>query len=107
VEAKGREQLADHLALNTSLSVDDAKAILAAAPLAKAEDVNPKQPANLAFRAAMASTPNPNVGADPDPAMAGVTEEQNNPHETSTRLLTNYSRVTGHKFKSPTAGAAA
>lgn len=35
-EAKGREKLATHLALNTSMSVDDAKATLAAAPAASA-----------------------------------------------------------------------
>jgi signal peptide peptidase SppA len=56
-EAKGRESLANHLALNTDMSVDAAKAILAASPKATA-------PAGNAFRAAMDSTGNPNIGAD-------------------------------------------
>lgn len=56
-EAKGREQLASHLAFNTSMSVDEAKAILA---------VSPKQDAAgaSAFKEAMDNGEHPNVGAD-------------------------------------------
>lgn len=36
-EAKGRESLAEHIAFNTSMSADDAKAMLAASPKAEAE----------------------------------------------------------------------
>ncbi len=58
-EAKGREALASHLALNTSMSVDEAKGILSASPKATAA-----APSGNAFREAMDKTGNPNVGAD-------------------------------------------
>jgi len=60
-EAKGRESLATHLAMNTEMSVDSAKAILAAAP---------KQAATAApavvnkFEAAMDTSGGPNVEAE-------------------------------------------
>lgn len=60
-EAKGREALAEHLALNTDMSVDEAKAILAAAPKADA-----KATAGNPFKAAMDAGQHPNVGADAD-----------------------------------------
>lgn len=62
-EAKGRESLASHLALNTELSVDAAKAILAASPTAAAAAPAPA-PAQNAFKAAMDASAHPNVGAD-------------------------------------------
>lgn len=65
-EAKGRESLANHLALNTDLSVDAAKAILAAAPKQAAA-----APTSNAFREAMDKTGNPNVGADSQPGADG------------------------------------
>lgn len=64
-EAKGRETLANHLALNTDMSVDAAKAILAAAPKQAAA------PSGNAFREAMNSGSNPNVGADATGAEPG------------------------------------
>lgn len=64
-EAKGREALATHLAMNTAMSVDDAKATLAAAPVAAA----PPAPAAEAdaLDLAMDRTEQPNVGADGKP----------------------------------------
>ncbi len=59
-EAKGREQLANHLAFNTTMNLDEAKAMLAAAPVQAAKTEQPTNP----LAAAMASTSNPNVGAD-------------------------------------------
>jgi hypothetical protein len=58
-EAKGRDKLANHLAFNTSMSVEDAKSILAQAPAAteNASTANP-------LAAAMAKTGSPNVGSD-------------------------------------------
>jgi signal peptide peptidase SppA len=59
-EAKGRESLANHLALNTDMSVDAAKAVLAASPKTepvKTETANP-------FKAAMDGSKHPNVGAE-------------------------------------------
>lgn len=59
-EAAGRSDLANHLALNTDLSVEAAKSILAASP-----KVEPKPAASAsAFARAMAETGNPEVGAD-------------------------------------------
>lgn len=59
-EAKGRETLANHFAFDTDMSVDAARAALAAAPStvapAAATGATP-------FAAAMDGTPNPNVGA--------------------------------------------
>ncbi len=65
-EAKDRNTLATHLALNTSMSVADAKATLAVAASEKAQPAAPAAPsaaANNAFTAAMASG-NPEIGAD-------------------------------------------
>lgn len=59
-EAKGRESLASHLAFNTDMTIDAAKAILAAAP--KADAAAPK--AGEGFQAAMNNGQHPNVGAD-------------------------------------------
>ena len=55
-EAQGREAMAKELAFKTSLSVEEAKGILAAAPQAQA---NP-------LAQAMKDEPNPEVGADAD-----------------------------------------
>lgn len=58
-EAKGRAALANHIALNTEMSVEDAKAMLAAAPTEAAPTANGKSP----FETAMEQTPNPEAGA--------------------------------------------
>jgi signal peptide peptidase SppA len=57
-EAKGREKLAAHLAFNTAMNADDAKALLAAAPQETAQAV-----ATNALSAGMAAVTNPQVGA--------------------------------------------
>ena len=53
-EAKGRSEMANHLAFNTDMSADDAKKLMATAPVAE------KNP----LAAAMGGVPNPKVGAD-------------------------------------------
>lgn len=58
-EAKGRSALAQHLATNTDLSVDQAKALLAVAPSEQSKAPNP-------LEQAMASVRNPAVGAGGD-----------------------------------------
>lgn len=72
-EAKGREGLANHFAMNTSMSVEDAKAALAAAPVAAAaapkagSEVTSTELStgkNTAFHQAMDAANHPNVGAD-------------------------------------------
>lgn len=94
-EAKGREKLADHLALNTSMSADDAKAILAASPKEIPEAGNTRQSADNHFANAMDNTQNPNVGADP--AADGTGSGAPEPAVTAGRLLGNYNAVTGRK----------
>lgn len=59
-EAKGREKLASHLAFNTSMSVEEAKALLAAAP----QEGAAAAAAGNAFKEAMDAAKHPNVGAD-------------------------------------------
>lgn len=66
-EAKGRTDLANHLAMETELSVDAARAILAKAPSAEAS----KQSAGNPFEAAMDKSKHPNVGADAAAAAGG------------------------------------
>lgn len=59
-EAKGREQLANHLAFRTAVSVDEAKAILAAAPATASAHAQGPTP----FEQAMAGLANPRIGVD-------------------------------------------
>lgn len=66
-EAKGRTDLANHLAFNTSMSVVEAQGILKNAPTAAAAVTNP-------LAAAMATSTHPNVGAGGDAAAAGESE---------------------------------
>lgn len=66
-EAKGRESLANHIAMNTDMSLDDAKKMLAASPKADAA-----APTGNAFKAHMDKDEHPNVGADPAPAAQGA-----------------------------------
>lgn len=56
-EASDRGKLAAHIAHNTTMSVDEAIAMLAAAPKEVATAANP-------LAAAMGKVPNPNIGAD-------------------------------------------
>jgi capsid assembly protease len=90
-EAKGREALANHLALNTEMSVDDAKAILAAAPVtAQAEATN--QSGN-AFEAAMERSGNPKVGADDNTGDADESTSEN----AAASILKNFTMASGFK----------
>jgi hypothetical protein len=87
-EAKGREALADHLAFNTSMGVEEARGLLNAAPKQDAEP----QAASNPFEAAMNASDNPNVGAS-----AGKGEEQR--EDLGAALLRSYSLASGMKFK--------
>lgn len=77
-EAKGREALASHLAFNTEMPVEQAKAILAAAPKADATT-----PTGSGFKAAMDGGQHPNVGADTG---AGGTEGGDKPNRVAALL---------------------
>lgn len=68
-EAKGKEKLANHLATNTEMSLEDAKAILCAAAPEVQESATKKAPAQSSanpFSDYMNSDEHPNVGADVD-----------------------------------------
>jgi signal peptide peptidase SppA len=60
-EASGKSKLANHLALNTDMSVDAAKAVLAASAPEQAQAATP--PATNQFKAAMDADKHPEVGA--------------------------------------------
>lgn len=66
-EAKGREDLAHHLAFETDITAEAAIAALGKAPKALAEPA----PAANRFEAAMAAVGNPNVGPDGPAQMGG------------------------------------
>lgn len=68
-ESKGRAELASHLAFKTSMTVDEAKAILAAAP-AQGTDTKAATTGN-AFKEAMDNGKHPAVGADGGDAAGG------------------------------------
>jgi ClpP class serine protease len=90
-EAKGREKLANHLAMNTGMDLDAAKLILAAAP----KEAAPAAAApGAAFQAAMASTPNPQVGADTTGNGGG---QPNTPADKAAGILGDFYAVTGEK----------
>jgi len=84
--ARGREKLADHLALNTSMSAEEAAAILEHAP-------SREEPAANNFAAAMSLTQNPNVGPD-NPANTSDPEAS-----VPNRILANYKAATGYGYR--------
>jgi hypothetical protein len=86
-EAKGREDLANHLAFETTMSVEDARKMLAKAPKA-AKSVS-------AFEAAMNNGDNPNVGAD-DGSSGG---ESNTSVKVGARIAQSYGAVTGGNYQ--------
>lgn len=63
-EAEGRSALANHIAMNTDMDVDAAKAMLAAAPAATAAPAADADASQTPFDAAMDKT-SPNVSAEP------------------------------------------
>lgn len=100
-EAKGREKLAEHLASNTSMSVDEAKAILAQSPT-QAEEPATRRPAPNAFAAAMDQSINPNIGPDNG---SETRAEGDDSEARVSRVLGNYQATTGRKVL-PMRGAA-
>lgn len=95
-EATGREVLAAHLADNTDMSIDAAKAVLKAATKVESSGPNNRQ-APSAFGSAMDNTPNPNVRADGEGDGQG--DGTPTPEATANRLLDNYNHVTGRPVK--------
>lgn len=93
--AKGREAMANRLALNTDMSVDDAAALLAVAPVAQAEAPEKKEEAttqtNSKFVEAMDKEDNPNIGPD------GKTEEKVE-KSGANELMEAFTAATGYEF---------
>ncbi len=99
-EAKGREALANHIAMKTDMSLEDAKAMLAASakaePAAAATTTTAQPAANAngnkaAFENAMNVTGNPNVGAD------GEGGGESADDKAATSILSAHSAATGIK----------
>ena len=93
-ESKGREKLASHLALNTDLSVEAAKAILAASPVEKSEAAKPAAAANQ-FEAAMNASTHPQVGAD---ATGDAPSQEEQAATSASKILADFSLASGRKF---------
>jgi signal peptide peptidase SppA len=93
-EAKKRQKFAVHLADNTSMSVDEAKALLA-----NAAEEQPAKGNGNRFHEAMSGTPNPNVGADSETNGGGEGGEGGGESDTdaAARLLGTYVAATGNK----------
>lgn len=87
-EADGRQELAEHLALDTDLSVDAARTILGKAAKAPV--------ARNAFNEAMGKTPNPEIGQDHDGNGAAGADT---PEARAALILRDYAKVTGNKVK--------
>jgi signal peptide peptidase SppA len=86
-EASGRETLAAHFAYDTDMSLDAARAALAAAP--KAAAASTRTP----FETAMDATANPNVGSG-EGASADALDQS-----ASDRILGAWAKATGNKIK--------
>lgn len=93
--AKGREAMANHLALNTDMSVDDAAALLAVAPVAHVEVVEKTEeaakPKNEKFVEAMNQDDHPNVGPDGKPLESAEKTQAN-------ELMEAFTAATGYDF---------
>ncbi|AAQ63360.2 head maturation protease [Burkholderia phage BcepNazgul] len=92
-EAKGKPKLANHIALNTEMSVDDAKVMLAAAAPEVTSDPADTSKNATAFHKAMDSSSNPEVGADP----AGGKGNEAEGKKGGNVLLASLAKATGRK----------
>ena len=93
--AKGREAMANHLAFKTDMSVDDAAALLAVAPVARVEVVEKTEeaakPKNEKFVEAMNQDDHPNVGPDGKPLESAEKTQAN-------ELMEAFTAATGYDF---------
>lgn len=97
-EAKGREKLAAHLAENTEMTVDAAKAILAVAPkepeTPPADGTNQRQPAS-GFAGAMDATRNPNIKPDSGEGGPAGDGAEDTSAARAARIAAAYSKASG------------
>lgn len=91
-EAEGRNKLADHIALETDMTAEQAKGILAASPKDEKKEVTTKEPNH--FKAAMDSGAHPNVGADQ--GGGDGTGDGDKPNRAQ-QILAAQQKATGHK----------
>ncbi|AEY69574.1 prohead protease [Burkholderia phage vB_BceS_AH2] len=93
-EAKGKSKLANHLALNTEMSVEDAKAMLAVAAPEQTQAAAPTQEKNH-FADAMNASKHPEVGAGDGDADAGADASKGG--SAASRILAAQEAATGRK----------
>lgn len=95
-EAKGREPLANHLAMNTDMSLDAAKGILAASPTAAAAPAaaNKKDEQGNRFDEAMNKVEHPNVRTEGG-GKDGQDDEQKERATAVSRILASQAAATG------------
>lgn len=102
-EAKGREKLANHLASDTEMTVEAAKAVLSAA----ATETPPEPTAQPSgFAAAMAGTQNPGIKPDGNAGQPGTGAQDDTPESRAARILGAYNRATGTVIDMKPAAAA-
>lgn len=89
-EAKKRQKLAQHIATNTSLSIEEAKGMLAASP----EEASPAAAAGNPFRQSMDAGQHPNIGADTQ----GADADEDPSRANTQRILAAQSMATGRKL---------
>lgn len=93
--AKGREAMANHLAFKTDMSVEDAEALLAAAPIAQVAEPEKKdeaaKPQNEKFVEAMNQDDHPNVGPDGKPIESAEKSQ-------ASELMEAFTAATGYDF---------
>jgi len=94
-EAKGRTGLANHIALSTSMSVDEAKAMLAASPVEQAGAAASANP----FANAMNNGDNPEAGAGgAQQQQEGQQGQGQDSEAVANRVLGAYGKASGAKF---------
>lgn len=93
-EAKNRQKLAAHLADNTDMSVDAAKAVLSASAEEKPDTPAPKNAGGNPFDAVMGLTKNPNLSPDGN---GDTNAAADTPEKRAGGLLGAYERMTGAK----------
>lgn len=99
-EAKGRSTLANHLAMNTEMSVDDAKAILAASPAEKTEAAAPAKSSDKpSFKEHMDKDSHPNVGTDAAGTQAENLTPEQQAEANAARMFASFNAEAGRKPK--------
>lgn len=94
-EAAGRTKLANHLAMNTDMSLADAKAMLAVSGKDEAAAPAPAAAATSPFEQAMNNTAQPNVGND---TAAGAAAAAGGQPDHAAAIMADYEKASGFKL---------